>query len=209
MISNFQEFEGEVIKYSDYVSDSLKPGSIYDLSLSSNTGDTYKDQPDWQPGGSQNAWTPDDSQKLSEQMYGVKHPWTRKQYEKLADPEVKRDVSYDAYLNMWDSESRRLLPQLPKKPTTFIEKSKAKLAKSKPQNIYDTAQPNTARLINKNDIKYKEPVDYARPIIINNHTHDDDKKGWSSIRIETRIMLVTMIIGVILSFMTVLILILK
>ena len=153
----------------------------------------------------QNAWTPEDSQKLSEQMYGVKHPWTREQYEKLADPEVKRDVSYDAYLNMWDSESRKLLPQ-PEKP-----KVKIKPKKTYSQGtgiISDPNQFNTARLIDEKDVKYKEPVDYARPIIINNHTHEE-ATGWKSIRIETRIMLVTMIIGVILSFMTVLILILK
>ena len=91
---NFEEFEGEVIKYSDYISDKVDPDDLTD----SLNNIPVENTPN-------NSWSVEDSQQLSAQMTGIRHPWSRDQYNKFTHPDVKKDISYEEYINMWNMKA--------------------------------------------------------------------------------------------------------
>jgi len=215
MINKFEEFEGEIIKYSDYVGETL------DESLNQLNTEVP-----------QKTWTVDDSQKLSEQLVGTRHPWTRDQYEKFAHPDVKKDINYEAYIAMWNThapdDQKVILEKSPargfnvdrrpiketQKPTP---KQKREAGKTTPYNNYPAGGYGTsgsAGVIDDFEKKYPAPASYPYTYEKSNKEiqkvkDSSETSTWSKIKIETRIMIITMIIGVILSFITVLILMLK
>lgn len=218
MISNFNEFEGEIIKYSDYVGETL------DASLNQ-----LNEVP-------QKTWTVEDSQQLSSQLVGVKHPWTRDQYEKFAHPDVKKDINYEAYIAMWNThapeDQRVILEKSPARGFNVDRRPKNETQKPTPKQKREAGKTNPygsypvsygtggygtsggSGVIDDFEKKYPAPASYPYTYEKSNKEpqrvkDSSETSTWSKIKIETRIMIVTMIIGVILSFITVLILMLK
>ncbi len=200
-INNFNEFEGEIIKYSDYISEKaeFKLEDLNNIPV-------------------ENSWTTDDSQKLSYQMVGVKHPWTREQYEKFTHPVVKKDIDYDTYVRMWNTR----VPEEYK--VKSVSENWGKLGHSACSTVMYSPATCSVRMYPNTGVTSSYPwnTDYKNQQTKqpSTWTHDPVAKkpivkvvkknsAWSSMSMENRIMISFMAIASVISFMTMLILMLK
>jgi hypothetical protein len=228
-MKNFEEFEGEIIRYSDYFAD---PDNIdYSKYISEklnkelNTdGYHFDDEPSsGNTTSPKNAWTVDDSQMLSEQMVGVRHPWSRRDYEKFTHPDVKKTVSYDDYISMWNMRNENN----PYRYTDQVKHNWGKMGLGTSGNPgYSTCRPiavcSMVPVINDYDEseieKAKRRVGLTNDNRYNRLTPSRNVKKvedtpssswWSGINMGTRVMIILMIIGVFFSFITMVVLMLK
>jgi len=157
-----------------------------------------------------------------------KHPWTREQYEKLAHPDVKKDISYDTYLNMWNVDVNQVIKQPTPKRKAIRNRSSygtggvaygtsgamgtsgrlgggAGGAGGDVESYPGEAREKLQELVGQ---LHRKPVAraQAKPTVKTEEEIYYNKSVWSRLKLDTKIMIIIMIVGIILSFITVLLL---
>ena len=220
-ITNFEDFtEKNIVKYSDY--------DVSNLSMSEMDSSVLKPI--------KKIWAAEE-----------KHPWTKEQYEKLTHPDVKREISYEEYMRMWNERIKdeyrldnlppeiTLVPPTPKvRPDNAQSRSTAKAKLVKPTNPYmlnecggaaysnicggicygpsGTSGAPGSFVYNDEPKKPLKTIVKSAPYLSSDPSvpsDSDTRSSWSKLRPEQRISIIIGIVGLVLSFLTLLSLILK